>query len=52
MGVVEWAGSRVFPKERVEKELDEFLSFKFFERSGGGIGITRLIKVMKESDLL
>jgi aspartyl/asparaginyl-tRNA synthetase len=41
-----------FTKERVEKELDEFLSFKFFERSGGGIGITRLIKVMKESDLL
>jgi|UniRef100_A0A6C0JPJ7 aspartyl/asparaginyl-tRNA synthetase len=41
-----------FTKERVEKELDEFLSFNFFERSGGGIGLTRLIKVMKESDLL
>jgi len=24
-----------FTKERVEKELDEFLKFKFFERSGG-----------------
>lgn len=41
-----------FTKERVERELNEFLSFNFFERSGGGIGITRLIKVMKESDLL
>jgi len=41
-----------FTKERVERELNEFLSFNFFERSGGGIGITRLIKVMKESELL
>lgn len=41
-----------FTKERVEKELNNFLSFNFFERSGGGIGITRLIRVMKECDLL
>lgn len=41
-----------FTKERVERELNEFLSYNFFERSGGGIGITRLIKVMKESELL
>lgn len=41
-----------FTKERVENELNDFLSFNFFERSGGGIGITRLIKVMKESNLL
>lgn len=41
-----------FTKERVEKELDDFLSFKFFERSGGGIGITRMIKVMDECGLL
>lgn len=36
-----------FSKERVEKELEEFLSFKFFKRSGGGIGMTRLIRAMK-----
>lgn len=41
-----------FGKERVEEELNEFLSHKFFERSGGGIGVTRLIRVMKENDLL
>jgi aspartyl/asparaginyl-tRNA synthetase len=41
-----------FTKERVERELNEFLSYNFFERSGGGIGITRLIKVMKETELL
>jgi hypothetical protein len=33
----------LFGKERVEKELEEFLSsFNFFERYGGGIGLTRL----------
>jgi len=36
-----------FGKERVEKELDEFLSYDFFPRFGGGIGITRLISAMK-----
>lgn len=41
-----------FGKERVEEELNEFLSHKFFERSGGGIGVTRLIRVMKENALL
>ena len=41
-----------FTKERVDKELDEFLEFDFFERSGGGIGLTRLIRVMKEAELL
>jgi aspartyl/asparaginyl-tRNA synthetase len=41
-----------FSKERVEKELEEFLSFDFFERSGGGIGMTRLIRAMKKSNLL
>ena len=41
-----------FTKERVEKELKEFLSFDFFPRSGGGIGLTRLIKGMKENGLL
>ena len=41
-----------FTRERVERELDEFLKFKFFERSGGGIGVTRLIRAMKLSNLL
>ena len=35
-----------FGKERVEKELEDFLSFDFFPRCGGGIGITRLIKAL------
>jgi aspartyl/asparaginyl-tRNA synthetase len=32
----------LFGKERVENELEEFLSFDFFPRFGGGIGMTRL----------
>lgn len=40
-----------FGKQRVEDELDEFLGYDFFTRSGGGIGLTRLIRAMslKES---
>jgi aspartyl/asparaginyl-tRNA synthetase len=34
----------LFGKERVEKELDEFLSLKFFPRFGGGIGMTRMAR--------
>ena len=41
-----------FTKERVEAELDEFLGFNFFERCGGGIGVTRMIRAMKLSNLL
>ena len=37
-----------FGKERVEKELDEFLSYDFFPRFGGGIGITRLISALEK----
>ena len=33
-----------FGKERVEKELDDFLSLKMIPRCGGGIGLTRLIR--------
>ena len=33
----------LFGKNRVDKELDEFLSLDFFPRVGGGIGITRLL---------
>lgn len=34
----------LFGKERVEKELEEFLSMDFFPRFGGGIGMTRLAR--------
>ena len=33
-----------FGKERVEKELEEFLMLPFFPRSGGGIGIHRILR--------
>lgn len=36
----------LFGKDRVEKELEEFLSLPFFPRFGGGIGMTRLMKAM------
>ena len=46
----------LFGKERVEKELEEFLSFDFFPRFGGGIGMTRLARAyemnQKEFDAL
>lgn len=42
----------LFTRPRVEKELEEFLEFDFFERSGGGIGMTRLIRAMKLSNLI
>jgi aspartyl/asparaginyl-tRNA synthetase len=32
----------LFGRDRVESELNEFLSFNFFPRFGGGIGLTRL----------
>jgi aspartyl/asparaginyl-tRNA synthetase len=38
---------KLFGEERVEKELKEFLSHKFFPRYGGGIGLTRLISALK-----
>ena len=37
----------LFGADRVEKELEEFLSFDFFPRYGGGIGMTRLISALK-----
>ena len=36
----------LFGKERVEKELEDFLSFDFFPRSGGGIGVQRLMQAL------
>jgi aspartyl/asparaginyl-tRNA synthetase len=41
-----------FTKERVEAELQDFLGHTFFDRCGGGIGVTRLIRAMKLSNLL
>ena len=34
----------LFGKERVEAELEKFLSYDFFPRFGGGIGLTRLAR--------
>ena len=44
----EYAGLlyRYFGKERVQKELKEFLSYDFFPRCGGGIGVTRLMRAL------
>lgn len=36
-----------FGKDRVEKELNDFLSLEFFDRFGGGIGMTRMLRGMK-----
>ena len=41
-----------FSKERVETELNKFMEHKFFKRSGGGIGVTRMIRAMKLSNLI
>ena len=44
----------LFGKERVESELEQFLSFDFFPRFGGGIGMTRLARayeLMKQEQL-
>ncbi|MDP3963361.1 MAG: amino acid--tRNA ligase-related protein [bacterium] len=38
---------RAFGKDRVEAELEGFLSLKFFERFGGGIGMTRLMRALQ-----
>ena len=38
----------LFGKNRVEKELDDFLSLNFIPRVGGGIGVTRLLHAMNE----
>ena len=41
-----------FGKERVEKELEEFLSHDFFPRFGGGIGISRLMSALEDEKIL
>lgn len=34
------------------EEMNDYLNFEFFPRSGGGIGMTRLIRSMKMEGLL
>jgi aspartyl/asparaginyl-tRNA synthetase len=41
-----------FGQERVDNEMNEFLSHNFIVRSGGGIGITRLISSMLKEGLI
>ena len=38
----------LFGKERVEAELEKFLEFDFFQRVGGGIGVTRMIPTLEK----
>jgi aspartyl/asparaginyl-tRNA synthetase len=40
----------LFGKDRVEKELNEFLALDFFPRCGGGIGLTRLLDAVGKHD--
>ena len=42
----------LFGKDRVELELFKFLSHDFVPRYGGGIGVTRMIRALKLSNLL
>ena len=44
----EYAGliKSLFGDDRVEDELEKFLEFDFFPRSGGGIGMTRMISAL------
>jgi aspartyl/asparaginyl-tRNA synthetase len=42
----------LFSKERVEAELEDFFTHNFFQRSGGGIGLTRLVRAMELSNLI
>ena len=41
-----------FGKDRVNRELDDYFSLKFFERCGAGIGITRLIRALELSKVI
>ncbi len=42
----------LFGKDRVEEELEDFLSHDFFPRSGGGLGVPRMIRAFELSGLL
>ena len=39
----------LFGKDRGEAELEKFLSFEFFPRVGGGIGLTRMISALERN---
>ena len=41
-----------FGKDRVDKELNDFLRLPFIRRSGGGIGLTRLIRSLSMEGLM
>lgn len=41
-----------FSKDRVEQELEDYLELPMFERFGGGIGLTRLLRALKIKGLL
>ena len=41
-----------FGRKRVEDELEEYLKLDMFDRFGGGIGVTRMVRAMKLSNLL
>ena len=41
-----------FGQERVDNEMNEFLCHNFIVRSGGGIGLTRLISSMLKEGLI
>ncbi len=42
----------LFGKNRVEDELEDFLSYDFFPRSGGGLGVPRMIRAFELSGLI
>jgi len=42
----------LFGNERTMAEMEDYLSFDFFPRSGGGIGVTRLMRSMKLEGLI
>ncbi len=42
----------LFGEKRVTDELEDFLSHKFFQRSGGGMGVPRMIRAFELSGLL
>lgn len=42
----------LFGEERVEAELNKFLEHNMIPRFGGGIGVTRMIRAMKEAGVL
>jgi aspartyl/asparaginyl-tRNA synthetase len=43
---------KLFGKNRVDAELNEFLNYNFVKRVGGGIGMSRLIRAMKMMNLM